>query len=106
MAATLKKASAAIGNTRTLVLTATASVQTIVIGGTVSNTDATEAYHGVTVEVQNADSSYTVLVKNSPISVGGSLMLPKIVLLPGEKVYMTADANGFVQAYLSYVEKI
>lgn len=105
MAASLKKASAAIGNTRTLVLTGTSGVQTIIIGGTIANTDATEAYHGVTVEVQSVDNSYTVLVKNAPISVGGSLLLPKFVLGPGEKIYMTADAATFIQAHISYVEK-
>lgn len=105
MAASLKKATALIGNTRTLVMTAAAGIQTIIIGGTVSNIDATEAYHGVTVEIQNADSSYTVLVKNSPISVGGSLVIPKLVLAGGEKLYMTADAASFIQAYVSYVEK-
>lgn len=105
MAASLKKASALIGNTRTLVLTATAGIQTIIIGGTISNIDATEAYHGVTVEVQALDSNYTVLVKNAPVSVGGSLILPKFVLGPGEKIYMTADAASFIQAYVSYVEK-
>lgn len=105
MAASLKKASAPIGNTRTLLLTATAGLQTIIIGGTVANTDASENYHGVTVEVQAVNSSYTVLVKNAPVSVGGSLMIPKLVLDPGEKLYMTADAAGFIQAHVSYVEK-
>lgn len=105
MAASLKKASANIGTTRTLVMTATAGIQTIIIGGTVSNTDATEAYHGVTVEVQALDSSYAVLVKNAPVSVGGSLILPKFVLGPGEKLYMTTDTVSVVQAYVSYVEK-
>lgn len=106
MAATLKKV--AVGNilsTRTLVMTATAGVQTIIIGGSVSNTDATGAYHGVTVEVQQVDSSYINLVTSAPISVGGSLLLPKIVLAPGEKVYMTADSPTFLQAHISYVEK-
>lgn len=86
-------------------MTGAAGVQTIIIGGTISNNDATEAYHGVTVEVQNSDSSYTILVKNSPVSVGGSLLLPKLVLGATEKLYMTADAGGYLQAYVSYVEK-
>jgi hypothetical protein len=106
MAATLKKI--AVGNilsTRTLVMTATAGVQTILIGGNISNTDVTGAYHGVTVEVQQVDSSYINIVTLAPIAVGGSLQVPKLVLAPGEKLYMTADAPTFLQAYISYVEK-
>lgn len=105
MAATLKRASANILNTRTLVLTAAGGYQTIIIGGTVANTDAAEAYHGVTVEIQKVDSTYVTLVKNCPISVGGSLMLPKVVLEAGDKLYMTADASTFIVAHVSYVEK-
>lgn len=105
MAASLKKATALIGSTRTLVLTATTGIQTIVIGGTISNIDPAGNYHGVTVEVQQLDSSYINLVTTAPISVGGSLLLPKFVLGPGEKLYMTADAATFIQAFVSYVEK-
>ncbi len=105
MAASLKRVSANIATTRTLVMTATAGIQTIVIGGTVSNTDATQAYHGVTIEIQDLSSNYVNLVTLAPIAYSGSLVLPKFVLGPGEKLYMTADAATFVQANVSYVEK-
>jgi hypothetical protein len=106
MAATLKKI--AVGNilaTRTLVMTAAASVQTIIIGGNISNTDVTGAYHGVTIEIQQTDTSYINLVTQAPIVPGGSLQLPKIVMVSGEKLYMTADAATFLQAHVSFVEK-
>lgn len=105
MAATLKRASANITTSRTLVVTAAPGLQTIVVGGTIANTDATETYHAVTVEVQKSDSTYVTLVKSSPIAVGGSLLFPKTVLEAGDKIYMTADANGFLVTHLSYVEK-
>lgn len=105
MAANLKRTTSNVGTSRTLALTASAGVQTIIIGGLISNSDPTEAYHGITIEIQKPDNAYVVLVKNSPVSVGGSLMLPKIVLDPGDKVYLTADAASVVQAHISYVEK-
>lgn len=105
MAATLKRASANVLTTRTLVMTASAGLQTIIVGGTVANIDATEAYHGVTIEVQKVDSTYVTLVKNSPVAVGGSLILPKTVLEAGDKLYMTADVAGMVVTHVSYVEK-
>ncbi len=105
MAALLKRASASIATTRTLILTAAASLQTVIISGTVSNVDATEAYHGVTIEIQKPDSIYVVLVKNAPIAVGGSLMIPKIVMAEGDKLYMTSDTAGVLATHISYVEK-
>lgn len=105
MAANLKRTTSSVGTTRTLALTASAGVQTIIIGGLISNSDATEAYHGVTVEIRKPDNVYVILVKNSPVAVGGSLMIPKIVLDPGDKVYLTADASNVIQAHISYVEK-
>lgn len=105
MAANLKRTTASVGTTRTLVMTASSGVQTIIIGGLISNSDPTEAYHGATMEIQKPDNSYVTLVKNAPIAVGGSLMIPKIVLDPGDKVYMTSDAANVVQVHVSYVEK-
>lgn len=105
MTATLKSASANITTIRTPVLTAAAGAKTILIGGTVANVDATEAYHGVTIEIRKATNEYVTIVKNAVVSVGGSLTLPKIVLEPNEILYMTADVNSVVVAHVSYVEK-
>lgn len=105
MSATLKRTSSPIASARTLVLTAQDRVQTIVIGGFVANKDATEAYHGVTFEVQKPDSTITTLVKNAVVAVGGSLVIPKIVMESGDKMYLTADADNVLEAYVSYVEK-
>lgn len=105
MAATLKRATAIVASTRTLALTATTGVQTIVIGGTISNNDATGVYHSLTAEIQLADLSYVALVTNTPIAVGGALNLPKFVINAGEKLYLTADVSSQLTAYISYVEK-
>jgi hypothetical protein len=106
MSATLKKVSGAIAATRTLLLTATAGVQTIVIGGTVSNVDTTGVYHSATVEILQADgTTYISLVTQAPVALGGSLVFPKFVMASGEKLYITADVANMVVAHVSYVEK-
>ena len=105
MAANLKRTTSAINNTRTLIHTAVEGVQTILIGGFVSNKDATEAYRGVTIEIQKLDGTYVVLIKDAVVAVGGSLVIPKLVMDPWDKLYMTADVSGVLETHISYVEK-
>lgn len=105
MASSLKKAAAAIANTRTTLLTAPAGKQTIVINGLVSNLDTTnKSTYFVTIEV-GTGATYRVLVKDAPVPYGGALELPKIVLIAGDVLTMTASASSVLEGYISYVEK-
>lgn len=105
MASILKKVALPLTNARTLMFTATADKQTIVVTGTVSNVDTTnKATHFVTIEVRTG-VDYRVVVKDAPVPYGGSLELPKIVLAAGDMFYMTAEASGMLEGYVSYVEK-
>lgn len=105
MASNLLSSSNAILATRTTMITAAASKQTIVITGTVSNVDTTnKATHFVTIEVQSG-ATYRVIVKDAPIPYGGALHLPKIVLQEGDVLHMTASLVDVLEGYVSYVEK-
>lgn len=105
MASSLLKATSALLATRTTLITATAAKQTIVITGTVGNIDTTnKATHFVTIEVQTG-ATYIVLLKDAPVPYGGSLVLPKIVLVAGDVLHMTASQVSVLEGYVSYVEK-
>lgn len=105
MASILKKVALPVANSRTAFFTAAADKQTIVITGTVANTDTTtKATHFVTIEVFDG-SSYKVVVKDAPVPYGGSLELPKIVMEEGDIMNMSADLSGVLEGYISYVEK-
>lgn len=105
MASTLKKSTALIGATRTALLTAAAAKQTIVITGTVSNTDSTnKVTYFVTIEVQTG-ATYRVIVKDAPVPYGGALTLPKIVMDAADVLHLTGSAASVLEGYVSYVEK-
>ena len=105
MASALKKATSVVGTARTAIMTAPAAKQTIVINGLISNNDtANKASHFLTVEVQTG-ATYRVILKDAPIPYGGSLELPKIVLVAGDVLHMTSSVATHLQAYVSYVEK-
>lgn len=105
MASELLQASKDILVTRTPLIDATAGKQTIVITGTVSNIDtANKATHFVTIEVTTGAVN-RVILKDAPIAYGGSLILPKIVLVAGDILNMTASLDGVLEGYVSYVEK-
>jgi len=99
-------ADVSIGATRTLLYTTPASTQSVLFAGTVANIDTTAMTdHWVTIEIQKVDTSYVSVLIQAPISFGGSLSLPKIALIAGEKVYLTADAASKLVARVSIVEK-
>lgn len=99
-------ADVAITTSRTLLYTCPAATQAVVFSGTVSNIDTTnKADHVVTVEVQKVDTTYVSILKEVPITYGGALSLPKIALLTGEKIWLTADANSTLITRVSIVEK-
>lgn len=105
MASQLLRAAAAVGTSRTTLITAAAGKQTIVVTGTVANIDVTnKATHFVTIEV-NAGGTYRAVVKDAPVPYGGSLELLKIVLQAGDVLVMTASTTGVLEGYVSYVQK-
>ena len=105
MASTILKSAADLTTARVAVVTAAANKQTIVITGTVSNLDtANKASHFVTIEIQTG-GTYRVILKDAPVPYGGSLILPKIAMVSGDVMHMTASANSVMQGYISYVEK-
>jgi hypothetical protein len=99
-------ADGAVLATRTLIYTTPVSTQSVVFAGTVANVDNTNmADHWVTIEIQKIDTSYVVVANKVPITYGGSLSMPKIALVAGEKVYLTSDSASVLAARLSVVEK-
>lgn len=106
MATSFNAADVAITTSRTLLYTCPGATQAVVFAGTVSNVDGTnKADHVVTLEVQKTDNSYVSILKEVPITYGGALSLPKIALLTGEKIYLTADSNSTLITRVSIVEK-
>lgn len=106
MATAFAVADVAIGTSRTLLYTCPGSTQAVIFAGTVANIDSTnKADHVLTIEVQKVDTSYVVAGMQIPVTYGGSLILPKIALLAGEKVYLTADATSSLVCRASIVEK-
>lgn len=99
-------ADVAIGATRTLLYTVPAATQSVLFAGTVANIDNTNlADHTVTIEVQKVDTSFVTVANKVPITFGGSLSLPKIALIAGEKIHLTADVVSVLVARASIVEK-
>lgn len=106
MPISFSSADAAILSTRTLLYTCPAATQGILFSGTISNIDnALQADHNLTLEVQKVDTSYVVSLNKIIISYNSSLNLPKIVLSPGEKIYLTADLASVLSARVSIVQK-
>lgn len=104
MASTLKETGTMLAATRTVVLTAPAAKQTIVVSGTVANVNASRATYFVTIEV-GSGATYRTIIKDAPVPYGGSLIVPKIILTAGKTLNMTASAAASLDAHISYVEK-
>jgi hypothetical protein len=92
------------GNTRTLVYGPVAAGTTVIaFDGTASNVDSVgQAQHWITLESYDG-SSYTTHLYQIPIPYGSSSKFPKIVLMPGEYLYATADAASSVAVRLEYL---
>jgi hypothetical protein len=103
MATNFVPADAAVLATRTLLYAAT--TQAVLFSGTVANVDdPTMSDHSVTMEVKRGGSYINVLNK-VPVPFGSSLQLPKVALVSGEEIYLTADLVSCLVARLSLVEK-
>lgn len=85
------------GTTRTLAYGPVPAATTVVVfAGTCSNIDSTnQLQHWVTLESYNG-TTYTPRFTQLPIPWGSSSKVPKIVLLPGESLYITADAASSI----------
>ena len=94
-------------NTPALLYTAPFGSTSIVFSGTVSNIDSTlKTDHMVTVEIRKTDNSYKVVLKEVPVAYGGTLMLPKTILSPGEALYITSvDASSCLTAIVAVALK-
>lgn len=99
-------ADATLTTSRVLLYTCPGSTQAVVFEGTISNVDDSNLVdHSVTLEVQKTDNSYVKKLNKVPVPYGSSLALPKVTLLAGEKVYLTAEATNVLIARLSIVER-
>lgn len=85
------------GATRTVVYgPVPAGTSVIVFSGTCANVDTVgKAQHDITLESYNG-ATYTTHFSQLPIPYGATTKVPKIVMLPGESLYVTADAAGVV----------
>ena len=73
----------------------------IVFAGTLANNDVTNKQsHWVTLEVKDNANNYTALLTQLPLKFGSTSKVPKKVLLPGESIYVSSDANNAVQCSL------
>lgn len=93
------------GTTRTLVYGPVAVGTTVIVfDGTASNIDSTgQAQHAITLESYDGVSTYTTHLFQVPIPYGSSSKVPKITLLTGEYLYVTADVAGTVAVRLEYL---
>ena len=76
----------------------------IVFSGAFANTDTTnQVNHWVTLIRDNGSGVQSQLLTEIPIPFGGTSMCPKIVLLPGEELYVLADTASVVACTVEVV---
>lgn len=87
------------GTTRTLLYgPISTGVTAVVFAGLFTNIDSTTlANHWFTLETYNG-TTYTVKLNQIPVPYGSASECPKIVLLAGESLYVTADAAASIEA--------
>lgn len=100
-----KNASIEVGLTDTLGYTCPAGKSAVVFESYVSNKDGTES---VNITVKVYDSSGTILRtitgKDTPINVGGALLLGKISLEENDEIRVAASKASAVDAFFSILE--
>ena len=95
-----------VNTTRTLAYTGPTGKVGIIFSGVIANIDDTNKQDRfVTVEIQRTDNSYVKVFNKLVVPYGNSLALPKIVVMPDEKLYFTGDAASVLQARLSIAER-
>jgi hypothetical protein len=85
------------GVTRTLAYGPVPSATTVIVfSGTLSNVDNTnQSQHWLTLESFDG-ANYTQHLNQVPIPWGSTSKVPKLVLMAGESLYITADAASSV----------
>lgn len=98
-------ASTIAGTTRTLIYgPVAANTVAIIFAGLFANIDTTsKGTHTFTLETYDGVSTYTTKLQDVPVMYGGSSECPKITLLPGESLYVTADAVSVIDASIEFV---
>jgi len=75
-----------------------ANTTDIIFSGTISNIDNTnELQHNITLQLYNGTTYTQVYMNNIPVPFGGTSKVPKIVMMPGESLWVEADTNGVLQ---------
>jgi hypothetical protein len=107
MASNFKRADVSALSTRTqLYGPVPIGTTSIVFSGTFANVDSTnKSDHNVTLEILNTSNNYIPVFKEIPIPYGGSSKCPKIVLFPGEYIYVTSDNDNMIQAQIDVLER-
>lgn len=107
MASQFNRADVVANTTRTLLYTAPSNITAIVFSGTVSNTDnVNKADHFITIEIRRPDgTTYRAMFKDFPVAYGGALMIPKVVLMPTESIFVSAETNAVLTVITSIVER-
>jgi hypothetical protein len=104
MAEAFKRNSVTAQTSQTAVLsTVAANTQVVIIGLLASNKDID--LHEITVEIHDGANTYSYIT-GAPLPVNSSLALieNKIVLMAGDSLLVTADANNAVDVTASYLE--
>jgi hypothetical protein len=93
-----------IGVSDTLAYTATTGRTSVVFSGNITNTSP-NSEHLVTLKLyQNVGGVYAIQFLDVPILYGGTLLLPKYVLASQDKIYLSCDTSGVLQASFSILE--
>jgi len=104
MAEAFKRKSVHVESSQTtLVPTVGTNAQVVIIGLIASNKDTSD--HEITVEIAEGANTYSYIT-GAPLPVNSSLALieNKIVLMEGDSLLVTADANNVVDVTASYLE--
>jgi hypothetical protein len=75
-----------------------ANTTDIIFSGTAANIDdANELQHNITLKLFNGTTYTQTYMNNIPVPFGSSSKVPKIVMAPGESLWIMADTSGVVQ---------
>ena len=93
---------------RTQLIAPVASGTTIIVfSGTLANIDNTgQAQHWVTIETYDGVSAYTQHFNKVPVPYGSTSKMPRLTLLPGESLWVTADAASAIACRVEYLVRI
>lgn len=98
---------ASIANTRTLAYEAPANTQGVVSGLFITNLDdGNKLDHYLTIEVRDSSLAYSMIANDVIVPYGSTLILDKaVILLPGERLYVTGSTTGVMSLFASILER-